>query len=277
MIGRSTRRPNLVPDPPRAVPPWFFMRRMRAMVFCGVLFGMLGVGFGVGFPIMFYFLGGRTWPMVDWALDREHAVTTATITDKRWLSHTEVNGRSPWRVAFRFTTPDGRTIEARGHTWDPSVAGMSAGDPIEVEYDPADPSRARPVGGTAALFSKPVFLLIAGAVVLPQILIGVVLLVLVGVRARFERLLLVYGTGTDAEVVRVRWVGYITFGTRHPGDVDYQFVDDVGRHVTGRDRTYHYDWAEGVRPGDRVGVVYHPQSPATNVLWLHGKDVEPEA
>ena len=277
MIGRRTQSPSLVPDPPRAVPPWFMMRRMRAMVFCGLLFVMLGVGLGVGLPVMFYFIGGRTWPTVDWALDREHASTTGAIIEKRWLTSTQINGRSPWRVAFQFTTPEGRPVEARGHTWDQSMASMAVGDSIEVEDDPADPSRARPAGGTAALFSKSVFLVTAVAVVVPQVLAGIVLLVVVGVRARFERLLLVYGTGTDAEVVRVRWVGYITFGTRHPGDVDYQFVDDVGRQVTGRDRTYHYEWAERVKPGDRVGVVYHPQSPTVNVLWLHGEDLRSEA
>ena len=38
-------------------------------------------------------------------------------------------------------------------TYDRSFATRKVGDSLRVEYDPADPSRARPVGGCASLLS----------------------------------------------------------------------------------------------------------------------------
>lgn len=271
MIRRPDDKPVLVPDPPRAIPGWFFLRRMRGMAFGGLLFTILGAALGCGLPVFFYVLGGYVWPTVDLALDREHASATAAITDKQCIRHTNVNSRHPWKIAFQFTTPGGTTVDAVGYTFDPSFADRQAGDAIEVEYAPADPWQARPVGGTAALMPLSVYLLIL-ATLGPELIIGLVLLALTWVRARNERVLLAFGPGTGAEVIDVRRVSYIRFGSRHPHDVYYRFAGSLGREVTGRDRTYHYAWAEALKPGDTVGVVYHPELPEANVLWLHGKD-----
>ena len=40
--------------------------------------------------------------------------------------------------------------------------------------------------------------------------------------------------------------------------------------MDGRDRTYRYAWAERLKPGDKIGVVYNPVEPTANALWLHG-------
>jgi len=106
------------------------------------------------------------------------------------------------------------------------------------------------------------------------ILFGVTCLVLCVRRTRHARMLLTYGAGAEAEVVRKQRVSYIHFGSKSPYDVYYRFHDHYGQEVIGRDRTYHYAWAEALNPGDKVGVVYNPQSSAANVLWLHG-DKEP--
>jgi hypothetical protein len=257
-----------VPDPPRAVPRWFFLRRMRAMVFVGLLFIGLGAGMGVGIPMVFYFLSGRVSPTVDWALDRSHATTTAVITDKEFLAHTQVGSRSPWRVAFRFTTPGGVTVDAVGHTYDRSFATRKVGDSLRVEYDPADPSRARPVGGCASLLSLRLLVMIP-LLIGTESVVGVAALVATWFAARRERVLLTFGASAEAEVVQVRRVRYIRFGAHNPYDVYYRFLDHLGREVTAKDRTYAYGWAEGLKPGDPVGVVYNPQSPTANVLWLH--------
>ena len=111
----------------------------------------------------------------------------------------------------------------------------------------------------------------------PELVIGVVLLMLTWTRARSERLLLTHGEGADAEVVAVKKVRHIRVGTKRPFDVYYHFAGSLGRRVTGKDRTYHYAWAEALEPGEKVGVVYHPQAPEVNVLWLHGRDVAPGA
>jgi hypothetical protein len=145
------------------------------------------------------------------------------------------------------------------------------GDPIVVEYDPSDPSRARPVGGSAGLFPPWAYGLTL-ALLGPEFAAAVALLLLAWWRARGERVLLGYGPGAEAEVVAVRRVMYIQFGRNRPYDVHYRFHDHRGVEVRGKDRTYHYAWAEALKPGDKVGVVYHPQLSAASVLWLHGGD-----
>ena len=109
-----------------------------------------------------------------------------------------------------------------------------------------------------------------------SLIICLTLLTLTRSRARNERMLLAYGAGADAQVVQVRRVWYIHFGSKHPYDVYYQFRGPLGREVIGRDRTYHYAWAQELKPGDKIGVVYHPELPEANVLWLHGKEVQSE-
>ena len=271
MIRRPDDKPPLVPDAPREIPGWFFLRRMRAMAFTGLLFTILGVVLGFGLPVFFYFLGGCVLPTVDLALDRNHALATAAITDKQYMRHTNVNSRHPWKIAFRFRTPGGTMVDTVGYTLNPSFADRQAGDPVEVEYDPADAWRARPVGGTAALMPLSAYLVIL-ATVGPEFVLGLVLLGLTWTRARNERVLLAYGSGTDAQVIGVRRVWYIHFGSKSPYDVYYEFPGRAGRKTIGKDRTYHYAWAEALEAGDTVGVVYHPESPEVNVLWLHGKD-----
>lgn len=264
-------RDSLVPDPPRAVPRWFFLRRMRVMVFCGLLLTGLGVVLGGGLPLFFYVVSGCVSPIADSQLDRNHSSTTAVIRAKKLVSHTEIGSRHPWKVTFQFVTPEGMTVDAVGYTYDQSLATGAAGDEIEVEYDPADPSRARPAGGSASLFPPWAFLLTWG-LLLPESLGGPIMLIAAGVRARRQRLLLTHGAGAEAEVVQVRRIGYIRFGSRNPYDVYYRFHDYRGLEVTGQDRTYHYGWAEELKAGDKVGVVYNPRGPAANVLWLHGGD-----
>jgi hypothetical protein len=273
MIDRRSHTVT-VPDPPRVVSRWFYLRRMRAMAFCGLLFAGLGVALGVGIPAVFCVSGDGISPLVDWKLDQRHASTSGVIVDKQLKTNIHINSRHPWRIAFEFATPDGASVEAVGHSLDPSFADRVSGDPIEVEYDPADPSRARPAGGSASLLPLRMFWVIS-APMGAMLLVGLGLLIAMALRARDELGLLTYGAGAQAEVVRVQRVRSIRFGAHHPYDVYYRFRDHAGREVLGKDRTYHYAWAEALAPGDRVGVVYHPQSSGASVLWLHGGDIRP--
>ena len=266
-------RSALVPDPPRAIPRWFIGRRMQGMLFVGVLFTVMGGALAVGLVVSLCVLGGSSLSMADWRLDRKHALATGVISNKELIRHVHVNGQHPWKVRFQFARSDGAPVEAAGYTYDRAMASKSAGDAIEVEYDPDRPARARPVGGYASAVPPWVLMLMAGAVGWEPV-VGVLLLALVGRRARKERTLLTHGVGAEAEVVRVRRVSYITFGRQHPYDVHYRFSDHYGREMVGKDRTYHYGWAEGLQPGQKVGVVYDAYSPADNVLWLHGRDIQ---
>ncbi|MHC4064653.1 MAG: DUF3592 domain-containing protein [Planctomycetota bacterium] len=260
-----------VPDPPRQVPRWFFVRRMQAMLFCGVFFVCLNFVLFVALGIFFYFLGGQRLPTADLGLDRQHARADGVILSKQLVSHIHSGCQHPWKVDFRFTTPADRSVTATGYTFDAEMAGASVGDRIVVEYDPNDPSLARPVGGSVSAMPVWAWLVGLGSTG-PLMVIGIVLLIIAFVRAETERNVLAYGVGTVAEVLRVRRIGYIHFGAQSPFDVHYRFNDHHGLEVTDRDRTYHYRWAEGLRPGDQVGVVYHPQASTCSTLWLHGGD-----
>ena len=259
-----------VPDPPRAVPPWFFVRRMQGLLFAGVftfLFGGLGT---VVLGAVAYVAGGQTTPLDDWRLNRDHATATAVVTNRQMVTHSRVNGRHPWRVRFQFTTPAGKTVEAVGHTYAPAFDNTEVGQSIGVEYDPAEPTRARPAGGSAATMPLWFYGLMSVGF-LPMPAIGIVLLATVWRKARRERYLLTYGVAAEAEIVGVELVRSVQFGRRHPFNVQYRFFDHRGVEVFGRDRTYHYAWAEALRPGDKVAVIYNPQWPAENVLWLVGE------
>jgi len=138
-----------IPDPPRPVPRWFFVRRMQAMVICGGVLGGLYLVIGIGLPILIHVLGGGGPPLANYQLDRHHVTTTGTV-------------------------------------------------------------------------------------------------------------------------IRVQPVRYLSVGSKHPLDVTYSFRDQRDLEVTGCDRTYHYAWAESLKPNDSVAVIYNPRWPRINVLWLHG-------
>ena len=266
---------TLVPDPPRAVPRRFSLRRMRAMIVCGVVFVVVGGVLGIGIPVTFFMYGGCVLPTVDLSLDRHHSLATAVITARQLLTHANLNGRHPWKISFAFSTPSGEGVDGVGYTLEQAAGIKEIGEALAVEYNPGIPSQARPVGGSASPLPLWVYGLIVGIFGL-EFVIGAILLLVAWSRARGERILLTYGPGTDAEVVHVRRVRCVGFGKKNPYDVYYRFYDHRGLEVFGKDRTYHYGWAESLGPGDKVGVVYHPDVPEANVLYLHGKDVEVE-
>ena len=121
------------------------------MFFGGVLLTGLGMLFGVGFPVIFYILSEGVPPWADLGLNHNHETTTAVMMEKKLITHTHSNSQHPWKVTFRFATADRQPVIATGYTYDQSFAEKAFEDVIDVEYDPADPTRARPVGGSASL------------------------------------------------------------------------------------------------------------------------------
>jgi len=259
---------SAAPPAPRVVPRWFFVRRMQSMLFGGVFFTAMGLVVGIGVSLLLWYIAGGVWPTVDTALDRNHATATATITDIELMRNINTPSGHPWKVSFEFADSRGSAVQAVGYTTDKSVAAMGVGGQIEIEYDPANPSRARPAGGTASVLPLWACLLVWG-IFGAQIIVGLALLAAVYVLARSKRILLTHGAGADAQVLQVKRIWYIHFGSKHPYDVYYRFRDHNGRDVIGRDRTYRYAWAEALKAGDKVGVVYNPVSSSRSLLWLH--------
>lgn len=251
--------PADVPPPPRDVPRWFFVRRMQALVFIAVFMTALG----------FAMLGAvSVWsrhlpPGPDVGLDGHHRTARGRITRARYLANYHYGRRSPIEIRFTFQTPHAGLIAATGYTLDQSYRDARPGEEIEVEYDPAEPTVARPVGGFHGLFPAWAYLLLGWPV-----LVGIGLMFPLVLAVHREQALLTHGHVAEAEVADVGEVWYIHFGRRHPFDVAYAFRDVNGRDATGCDRTYQYDWAESLQVGDRVFVIYDPITPQRNALWI---------
>jgi len=260
-----------LPLPPRFVPRGFYRRRMLTMFVLGIVFTAVGGAELVGLPLAFCYASGWTCPIDDLRLNRDHETTTAVLVDKELMTNTRVNSEHPWRVDYRFDTAAGDSVDGVGFTYDQSIATRPAGAFLDVEYDPAKPTRSRPRGGmvtTMPLWRYGVFL----AIGLPMFGLGFWLLIAPRWRAGRERELSTHGTATRAAVQAVTAVTCINVGRNHPYDIEYRFTDTLGREVLGRDRTYHYAWAAAQQPGQDVVVIYNPADPQENALWLHGSD-----
>jgi hypothetical protein len=263
-----------IPDPPRAVPPHLYLRRARAMFFVGLIFTIVGPAAAVALLAATSATGAGISPFTDLLLNRSHSTVIATVLAKKLITSVHAGSEHPWRIDFHFERPDGKAVTAWGYTYDQELGNhLTPGDPIEVEYDPADPSRVRPVGGYAQPTPLWVSLLVLGLLGV-QALIGAGMMAGAMLLARRQQKLLAYGVGTEAEVLQVRCVKSINFGSKHPYDVHYRFRDQYGASVVGRNRTYSYAWAEALVPGEKVGIVFNPCDPRENALWLHGKELE---
>jgi hypothetical protein len=78
------------------------------------------------------------------------ARATGTVTEMRSRSVGRTGGGMVWVPVVRFRTHDGRTVdaEAGGGT---NVKRWEPGQPIELSYDPADPTDVRVPGSGGAL------------------------------------------------------------------------------------------------------------------------------
>ncbi len=248
-----------VPLPPRGLPRWFFVRRYQALSFVVALMTSISL---LG-SALFIAIAGE-WPStVDWTLDRHHVKTEGDILGLRQLSHIHINGQSPWEVRFEYATGQGQRVEAVGYTTDEAFKGKAAGQPLSVEYDPENPTIARPAGGSRTLLPLWVFL-----IPLIPLLIASVLWVVLGVVVHRAKSLLQDGTAVEGRVTDIRVRRHIHFGARHPYDVHYTFCDPLGESSSGVCRTYRYAWAESLKSNSPVIIIYDPMNPRRNTLWV---------
>jgi hypothetical protein len=263
-----------IPDPPRAVPPHLYLRRARALFFVGLILMVTGPAATIIVLAVMSATGAGISPISDLALDGNHTTTVATVTAKKLITSVHMNDKHPWRIQFTFERPDGGSVAAAGYTYNQELGKrLAPGDRIDIEYDPGNPVHARPVGGYAAP-TPPWVALLVGSVFALEGLIGAGMFVGALLAARRDRKLLAYGVAAEGEVLEVRCCKSVSFGTKHPYDVYYRFRDQWGTDVKGHDRTYFYAWAEGLRPGERIGIVFNPRNPRENALWLHGRELE---
>ncbi len=246
-----------VAPPPRLVPRWFFVRRMQVLFFSVVL----ATAQGLLILIVIGAITGHPPPGPDFWLDRHAQTARGRITSLRFLSHIHMGNRSPWEVGLEFRTDSGRIVRTKGYTFDD--VGIEVDAPVDVQYSPDHPQWARPDGGMASTF--PYWLYpIVGA----PLIVGLVLLLVLWRNVARERRLLELGQAAPAEVTHVQRRKYIHFGRKNPFDVHYRLREPSGQETPGKDRTYLYDWAESLQPGDTVWVIHDPVDPRRSVLWI---------
>jgi hypothetical protein len=93
--------------------------------------------------ISLFWLGSaceHTWYAVGGATARGTVVSKASSRGSRGNNH---------HVAYRFTAPDGKTIEARDSVLPGTYARLQQGEPVEIEYIAAFPLLNRVAGDDA--------------------------------------------------------------------------------------------------------------------------------
>jgi hypothetical protein len=90
---------------------------------------------------------------------------------------------------------------------------------------------------------------------------GLIMLVIVGRRARKYASLLANGTLTKAAVEEKRLRTDITVNSRHPYDIHYTFALPDGTIHAGKDMVLDQGLAAKMEPGSPIGVIYLPADP----------------
>lgn len=166
-----------------------------------------------------------------------------------------------YRVRYRFTTPDGRTVEgtdlvSRG-TW----SALREEGPVDVQYIEGDPAANRVREGSNSLATIIPFVL--GAIFTP--LGG--FFFLKGVRrVRRQLQLLREGPLTEGIVTAVA-ESNLTVNGRRQWILRYRYPDHSGEPHDGASRELSPEQASGWRVGDRGGVRFDARRPAESI-WL---------
>jgi len=156
------------PPPPRALPKGFIRRRLKTQVqgLVGCIFALVGGPFLVIFPIIgistgqllflvvggliggAFFFGGVALVVWSWKTVQAGAETfrlgravQGTIDEVYQDGSIQVNGRSPWLIAYSFEvagTPHSGSV----HAWHPSAQDRARGQLVHVVYMPEDPARS---------------------------------------------------------------------------------------------------------------------------------------
>jgi hypothetical protein len=180
------------------------------------------------------------------------------IVDVVYRSARAGERQGTYTSVFRFTTRDGRTLQARA-----SVAGSSArhrvGDPVSVLYDPRDPQEAM-----VDSFVDRYFLLI---VLLPLGLVftafGAPMLVIGSLRKRKEAWLKEHGRPVEAKVTGVIRLenGFM------PWRITAEWHDPFhGRAVSLQSRNLYEDPAKHVEVGQAIKAWVDPERPERH--WI---------
>lgn len=242
-----------VPPPPREPSP-----RARKLIYAyagsqAVLLLVGAIFFLVGAPLSLIFC--RSLPG-ELALTVLGTPASATVESTRLQTNVRVNGVHPTEVVFTF---DGHRVESS--TLEPG--GLGPGATAAIEYVPGKPEWARLRGGSYGTF--PVWV---GFVLLFP-LVGAVLVAGAVRSNRREIRAFRDGHATSGRVTNVGLDRSVRVNGRHPLKVDWTF-EVLGRQFEGSLSSLDPEQLRDFRSGDQVTVLYDPDQPKVNTVWVDG-------
>lgn len=250
---------SLVPPPPR-----FPSKRARKLVH-GYQGGQL-VFLIVGG--MFLFMGSIFTLIFTWGLPADLAIAlssrpvSARIVSSELNTNVTINDEHPTTVTVRYML-DGQVIEEELDTMEPGRFGeLEPGSKVELEVSTWNPRWSRLPGSTRSVFGwgasfVVIFPLIGGA------------LVYHGVRAN-RREIRAFRDGT-ATMGRVTIIGpdrSTRINGRHPTMLTWTFETPDGVKRTGSISALDASLFGTLYPNDPVAVLYDPEDPEVNTLWV---------
>jgi uncharacterized protein DUF3592 len=189
------------------------------------------------------------------------AVRTSGMVLTKDIVQADSESSTQYRVRFRFSTEDGRTIEGDEEVEVATWEALSERGPIDVYYRPTSPTSARLEPG-ADPFGALMFLAFGlvfggiGGVLFGRAVIGLL-------RARR---LLASGIDAEATVMAVEQTN-VSFNRRPQYRVRYSYRDGAGREHAGDSGYLDWDEASTWSEGDRAAIRYDPRRPVES-LWV---------
>lgn len=171
------------------------------------------------------------------------------------------NRSTEYRVSYRFTTSDGRVIDAGDDISLDRWEMLVDGGPITVEYLAADPAQNRAAGGDDSII-VPITLGFG----LLALGVGVAITAWTLQGLRLTHRLWREGVAIEGTVVRVEPAN-VTFNRRPLFRLRYEYGDQAGARHDGASGLIAWEEAEGWQPGDRGAVRYDPHRPELST-WI---------
>jgi hypothetical protein len=190
--------------------------------------------------------------------ERERQVVEGMVLAKH-VRRATANEGTEYRVSYRFSTDDGRTIEASSSIGIGAWEELVERGPILIEYLPAEPStnRVAGTGGWAAVLITLTLGAILGLVGAGTSLAG-------WRRIRLERRLRLHGLAAEGKVVAVEPTN-VHLNRERLWRLRYEYSDSSGRRHVGQSGYRSWGEAEGWQPGDIGGVRYDADDPELSI------------
>jgi hypothetical protein len=231
-------------------------------------FSLARRSFGLLFASVWLFIGaaalltGALLTLRERRFEGDAIRADAVVTSKDWQNTGSGRSRSrEFRLAYRFTAPDGTPVEGRDDEEFERWLELEEGDTVTVEYARGAPATNRLAGrsdlaaGLVTLGFGCVIVPVAGFFVARQ-----------ARRIRSKRRLLREGFATQGSVVEVG-PSNVTINRRPMWRVRYRYRDLSGRDREADSGLVSAEEAQAWKPGDAVTVRFDPRRPEESV-WV---------